>query len=352
MHSLYILPLRPAKAILMIVCLAGFVAIVAAQQPSPNYHLVKKVTLGGVGGWDYFTVDSATHRIFIPRGTHMMVLDSDGTLVKDIENMQGAHGIDLAPDLKRGFISNGAALSMTTFDMDSLAPIMSVSTPKRNPDSILYEPMSKRVFTFNAGAADDANAIDANTGKIEGKVMLGGKPESAQADGTGKVYVNIEDKNQIVQFDAATLKVINTWKIAPCIEPAGLAIDVAHKRLFAGCHNNVLVAVDYTTGKVVASVPIGQGVDANRFDPTTQLVFASCGDGTITVAHEDSPNKYTVVQTIKTQRGARTMALDTSNHNVYTVTSDLGPAPAATEKVPNPRPTVVPNTFTLLIYGR
>jgi DNA-binding beta-propeller fold protein YncE len=326
--------------------------IVSARPQSSGYHLANKIILGGPGGWDYFTVDSTTHRIFIPRGTHTMVLDPEGNVVKDMQNMIGAHGIDLAPDLKRGFISNGAAQSLTIFNMDSFETILEVKIPKRNPDGILYEPFSKRVFVFNGGTSMNATAIDASTGKILGSVPLGGKPETAQADGTGRIYVNVEDKNQILAFDATTLKVLHTWLVAPCIEPAGLAIDVAHKRLFAGCHNNLMAVVDYANGKVVATVPIGQGVDANRFDPATGLAFASCGDGTITVVHEDAPDKYTVVEKISTQRGARTMALDTSNHNVYTVTADLGPPSAPTEKVPNPRPTVVPDTFTLLIFSR
>jgi DNA-binding beta-propeller fold protein YncE len=331
----------------------SFVGHGTAASPPAGYHLVKKITLGGEGGWDYFTVDSATHRVFIPRGTHTMVLDPDGKVVGDIPKMQGAHGIDFAPDLKRGFTSNGAAHSATIFDPATLQIISDVKIPDRNPDGILYDPATKRVFTFNGAGGNDATAIDAKTGEVLGSVPLGGKPETAQADGKGRIYVNVEDKNQIVEFDSKTLKVLNTWPIAPCNEPAGLAIDIAHKRLFAGCHNQLIAVVDYTTGKVVATVPIGTGVDANRYDPGTGLVFASCGDGTITVAHEDSPDKYTVVQTITTQRGARTMALDTKNHNVYTVTAELGPpASGPTPEIPRPRPTIVPNTFMFLSFSQ
>jgi outer membrane protein assembly factor BamB len=185
-----------------------------------------------------------------------------------------------------------------------------------------------------------------------GSIPLGGKPETAQADGDGHIYVNVEDKDQIVAFDSRTLKVLHTWPVAPCKEPAGLAIDVAHKRLFAGCHNQLMAVVETTNGNVVATVPIGKGVDANRFDPATGLAFASCGDGTITVAHEDSPDKYSVVQTIATQKGARTMTLDTKNHNVYTVTAEFGPPPAATAQNPHPWPKVISKTFTLMIFGQ
>jgi hypothetical protein len=186
---------------------------------------------------------------------------------------------------------------------------------------------------------------------VAGTVPLGGKPEAAQADGAGHAWVNIEDKAQLVEFDSKEFKVLNTWALPTCEEPTGMAIDTAHKRLFIGCHSKVMLVTDYA-GKVVASVPIGQGVDAASFDSATQFAFASCGDGTITVAHEDSPDKYTVVETISTQRGARTMALDTANHRVLTVTADFGPAPAPTAENPNPRPVPVTGTFTVLIYGR
>jgi DNA-binding beta-propeller fold protein YncE len=336
----------------VLTCGATIAGRLIAAEKDAGYHLVKKVDLRGEGGWDYFTVDSATHRILIPRGTHTMVLDPAGKVLGDILNMQGAHGIDIAPDLKRIYISNGDAHYVSIFDLETLAMIREIKMPDRRTDGILYDPASKRVFTFNSPPGNDATAIDAKTGEILGNVPLGGKPETAQADGTGRIYVNVEDKNQILEFDSKTLKVLNVWPIAPCNEPAGLAIDIAHKRLFAGCHNKLMTVVDYTNGKVVATIPIGMGVDANRYDPSTGLAFASCGDGTITVAHEDSPDKYTVVQTIATQRGARTMALDTKNHNVYTVTADLGPPAAPTPEVPRPRATIVPNTFVLLIYSR
>jgi hypothetical protein len=337
------------------VVLAGGVALVGslnAASETGGYHLVKKITLGGDGGWDYFTVDPATHRVFIPRQTHMMVLDPDGRVINDMPNFKGTHAVDFAPELKRGFTSNGGAHSVTIFDMGTLQIIKEVAIPNRNPDAILYDPASKRVFAFNGGTDHEVTAIDAKTGEIVGSIPLGGKLETGQADGAGHIYVNVEDKNQIAAIDSKTLKVLNVWPIDSCNEPAGLAIDVAHKRLFAGCHNKVMAVVDYTNGKVVANIPIGERTDANRYDPALGLAFASCGDGTITVAHQDSPDKYTVVQTISTQVGARTMALDPKNHNVYTVTAELGPAPAPTAENPRPRPTIVPNTFTLLIFGR
>jgi DNA-binding beta-propeller fold protein YncE len=329
---------------------AAFVKVGKAASQNAGYQLAKKITLGGEGGWDYFAVDPATHRIFIPRQTHMMVLDPDGKVIADMPNLKGTHAVDFAPELKRGFTSNGGAHSVTIFDMGTLQIVKEVAIPNRNPDAIVYDPASKRVFAINGGKDHEVTAIDAKTGEVVGSIPLDGKLETAQADGAGHVYVNDEDNNKIAAIDSKTLKVLDTWSIAPCNEPAGLAIDVAHKRLFAGCHNKLIAVVDYTNGKVVATIPIGERTDANRFDPGTGLVFASCGDGTITVAHEDSPDKYTVVQTISTQVGARTMALDTKNHNVYTVTAELGPAAAPTPETPRPRPTIVPNTFTFLAF--
>ena len=321
-----------------------------AAPTAPVYHLVQKLTLGGAGGWDYFAVDPATSHVFIPRGSHIMVVDSGGKPVADIPNAHGVHAIAFAPDLKRAFLSAEHAVEI--LDTTTLKIVRDVQIPGRDPDAILYDEASKRVFTFNGRGGNDATAIDAETGKLAGSVPLGGKPEFARADGSGHIYVNVEDKNQIVAFDSKTLKILNTWSIAPCDEPSGLAIDVAHERLFAGCHNQLMAVVDYTSGKVVATIPIGKGVDANRFDPGTALAFASCGDGTITVAHQDSPDKYTVVQTIATQRGARTMALDTKNHNIYTVTAEFGPPPPATKENPHPYPSVISKTFTLLIFGQ
>lgn len=326
-------------------------AFAAPQSSGSGYHLVKKVTLGGEGGWDYLNADPDTHRVFISHATHVMVVDPDGNVVGDIPNLKGTHGAALVPEFNHGFSSNGQSNSATMFDLKTLQTIKEIPLPAMGPDGYLYDGASKRLFTFNA-RSQDATAVDAKTGEVAGSVPLGGKPEAAQADGAGHIFVNIEDHNQILEFDSKTLKVMTTWPTDSCDEPGGLAIDIAHKRLFVGCHNKTMTVVDYTSGKTVATIPIGMGVDSTRFDPGTGYAMSSCGDGTITVAHEDSPDKYTVVDTIMTQNGARTMALDTKNHNIYTVTAEFGPAPAATEQNPRPRPQIIPNTFTLLIYAR
>ena len=338
---------------LLVACGADFVRAAAARPQKIEYHLVKKVTLGGPGRWDYFHVEQATNRVFIPRGTHVMVLSPEGKLLDDIKGVEGTHGILFAPELHRAFLTDGDAKSVSFLDPSTLKITKVVPLPDRAPDGIMYDPVTKRLFTMNDDPATDSTAVDAQTGKILGTIQLPDKAETAMADGMGHAYVNIEDKGEMTEFDTRTLKVIRTFSLAPCKIPTGLDIDMAHKRLFVGCRSGVLAVVSYPEGKVVATMPIGPGVDSTRFDPKTQLVFASCGggNGTITVAHEDTPDKYTLVQTIDTERGARTMALDQGNHNIYTVTSDFGPPPPPTKEEPHPRPSVISSTFRLLIYS-
>lgn len=352
---------RTGPLALMLACGSVFTGLAGIAAPqSPNYKLARKVVLGGPGGWDYFEVDSAiTHRIFIPRAVNINVVAPDGKVVGHIPTPNGSHGLVFAPEFKRGFTA-GRDGSLLIFDPETLQVIREVKpTKERNTDFMLYDPGSKRVFTFNP-RTKDATAFDAKTGDVAGYIDLGGQLEAAQADGKGRVYVLLLDTNQMVEFDSKALKVLNTWSIAPCIEPHGLAIDVAHKRLFTGCRGNyITTVVDYANRKTVATIAIGKGTDANAFDPASQFVFSSCADGTINVAHEDSPDKYTVVQTIPTQKGARTMALDTKNHNVYTVTVEFAdpnypgyvvpPPPGAARGGPAPP---VPDTFTLLIFNR
>jgi DNA-binding beta-propeller fold protein YncE len=326
----------------------ALVPLRAGATTSGEYRLHKKITLGGDGGWDYFDVDPESGHVFIPRGSHILVVDSDGNKVADIPGVKGAHAIAFAPDLKKAFLSTAGSVSV--LGMSSMQISANVSLSDKDPDAILYDPSVKRVFTFNGGGTQDATAIDALTGKVLGSIPLGGKPEFAQADGEGHIYVNIEDKSRIAVIDSKTLQVLATWPLAPCQEPSGLAIDREHRHLFAGCHNRLMAVVDYASGKVVGTVPIGGGVDANRFDPQTGLAFASCGEGVIVAAREESPSKFVVSQTIHTERGARTMALDPKSHIVYAVTAQFGPPPAPTKERPHPYPSIISNTFTLLIY--
>ena len=326
-------------------------AATLAMAADPGYQLINTYKLGGDGGWDYLTVDSASRRLYISRATHVIVIDTDsGKPVGDIPDTPGVHGIALASDLGRGFISNGREGTVTIFDLKTLKAITKVKAGE-NPDAILYDPASKRVFAFN-GRSHDATAIDAAGGTVVGTIKLEGKPEFAVSDGQGKVFVNIEDKSQIDAIDPSKLEVKASWPLAPCREPSGLAIDRKNRRLFAGCDNKMMAVVDADTGKVVATTPIGDGVDANAFDPGTGLAFASCGEGVLTVVHEDSPAKFSVVDNVPTQEGARTMALDEKTHNVYLVTAKFGPPPAPTADNPHPRRSILPDSFVVLVYGR
>jgi len=317
-----------------------------------SLQVIKNYKLGGEGGWDYLTIDPAARHLFISRATHVMVIDADsGKSVGDIPDTPGVHGIALAPEFGRGFTSNGREGTVSIFDLATLKPISKIQNVGENPDAILYDPATKRVFTFNGGS-QDSTAIDAQTGQIVGKIPLGGKPEFPVTTGKGEVFVNIEDKSELAALDPKALKVKSVWPLAPCEEPSGLAIDVANRRLFAGCHNEMMAVVNADTGKVIATPTIGKGVDANRFDPETHLAFASCGEGVLSVVHEDSPHQFSVAQTVTTQRGARTMELDPKTHQIYLVTAKFGPPPAPTADQPHPRPAIVPDSFVVLVVGK
>jgi hypothetical protein len=319
----------------------------AGQAPGASgYHIIKTVPVGGEGSWDYLTVDSEARRLYIARGTHVQVMDIDSSaLVGDIPDTQGVHGIALAPEFGRGFTSNGRANTVTIFDLETLKAL-GTSTAGINPDAIVYDGVSKRVITMN-GRSHDATAINAADGTVVGTLDLGGKPEFAVADGKGSIFVNIEDKSELVQLDAKKLTVLNRWPLAPCQEPSGLAMDLRNRRLFAGCGNKVMAVVDADTGKVMATPGIGVGVDADRFDPETKYAFASNGEGTLTIVHEDSPDKFSVVEDVPTKRSARTMALDQKTHKIFLAAADLEP-PLLSER----RPRMKPGSFVILVVGR
>ncbi len=305
--------------------LVVFFAAVAVAAVAADYKVVKTWKLGGDGGWDYITADGEGHRLFISRGTRVMVIDTaSGKQVGEIPDTTGVHGIALAYDLGRGFTSNGREDTVTVFDLKTLAVEKKIKVGN-GPDAILYDPFSKRVFTFNGkGKETTATAVDASKGEVVGTVNLEGKPEFAATDEKGTVFVNIEDKSEIVAFDAQKLTVKTRWKLADCEEPTGLAIDRKNRRLFAGCGGNKKMAiVDADSGKVVATPAIGEGCDATAFDAERGLAFASAGEGNITVVREDGPDKFSVAQTLSTQKGARTMAVDEKTHQLFTVTANV-----------------------------
>ncbi len=305
-------------AILMVTC-----ALFAAATPSGGYSIIQKIPIPGTGSWDYLTVDEAARRLYVSHGTQVEVLDIDSlTLVGSIPNTAGVHGIAIAPELGRGFTSNGQASTVTIFDLKTLKPIADVATGKK-PDAIIYDPATSRVFAFNGGN-NSATAIDAATGKVAGTVNLDGGPEYAAADGKGFVYNNLEDESLLLKINSRELKVEQRWPTAPCSSPSSMAMDRPNRRLFLGCRSKVMAVLDADSGKVIATLPIGDHVDATAFDPQTKLIFDSNGEGTITVIHQDNPDKYSIVETVKTAPRAKTMALDPKTHRLFLSTTENG----------------------------
>ena len=341
--------MRSMMALLLIANLAHAVSAAAADT---SVELQRQIILGGPGGWDYLTFDAAANRLFISRADRVLVMNAlDGSVVSTIPNTQGVHGVTLAPSLGQGFISDGRADTVTVFDLHSFATLRTIPVNGHNPDAILYDEASKRIYTFN-GASHDISVIDPLKDAVVATIPAGGKPEFAASDGAGHIFFNIEDTSQLSEIDASTAKRIATWSLTHCDSPSGLALDIAHQRLFSVCDNAVLVVTDATSGRHVAEVPIGKGADAAAFDAERGLVFSSNGrDGTLTVIHEDDPDHYSVLATVSTQKSARTMALDAKGHRVYLVAAEFGPAPAPSADQPRPRPAVLDGTFKVLVVG-
>lgn len=294
-----------------------------AAPPSDSYSVIKKIPIPGQGSWDYLTVDEAARRLYVSHGTQVEVIDVDsGAIVGSIPNTPGVHGIAIAPELGRGFVSNGQPATVTIFDLKTLKPIADVPTGKK-PDAIIFDPATSRVFAFNGGG-NSATAIDAATGKVAGTVDLGGGPEFAAADGNGFVYNNLEDESLVLKIDSRKLTVDKRWPTAPCASPSSMAMDRANHRLFLGCRSKVMAVMNADTGQVITTLPIGDHVDATAFDPETKLIFNSNGEGTITVIRQDSPDKYSVVQTVKTLPRAKTLAQDPKTHQLFLSTEESG----------------------------
>jgi len=328
----------------------AFFLISTASHAASGYHVINRIPLEGIGGWDYLTVDSSAHRLYISRSDHVMVIDTvTDKLIGDIPNTPGVHGIAIAPELNRGFISNGKADTASIFDIKTLTVIRQVKTGE-NPDAILFEPSSQRVFTFN-GKSKDATVFEATSGTILGTIALGGKPEFATTDNKGRVFVNIEDTNEVVELDSKKLSASRRYSLSPCIEPTGMAIDIEHHRIFSGCHSKVMAVLDVDSGKVIASVPIGAGVDANSFDAETGFAFSSNGEGTLTVVRESSPGKFDA-ETISTQQSGRTMAIDTKTHKIYLPVAEYAPVPTTPTGASKPRPVMIKDSFAVLVIGK
>jgi DNA-binding beta-propeller fold protein YncE len=323
---------------------AGLAQDTPKQPGLSGYHLVKTITVGGTEGWDYVTMESASRRLYIGRDDHIDVVDVDaGTVVGKIDGLSHTHGMVLAPEFGRGYTSDGNADTSTIVDLKTLTKIGTVKTGK-DPDSFVYDDVTKRVFIMNS-AGNNVTAINAADGTVAGTIALAGQPEAAVVDGKGKVFVNITDQDQIVEFDGKTLKVLHRWPLAPGVGPSGLAIDQKNRRLFSVCDNQKLIVMDADTGNVIATPDVGAGTDASLFDPDTANAFASAGgSATLTVVHEDAPDKFHVVDNVQTQSGARTMALDPKTHNVLLVTARHGHGATHAQ--------VLPNTFVVLVIGK
>lgn len=342
-------PRHFAGATVLIVASLAFVPLSRADV---SYHPIHEITIGGEGGWDYLSVDAASHRLYVTHGTRIIVVDTiTDAVIGEIADTPGVHGFVAVPELGRGFASNGRENKASIVDLKTLKTIAKVETGA-NPDAILYEPGQHEVYTFN-GRGQSATVFEAATGKVVATIPVGGKPEFAQADAkAGRVYFNLEDKSEVLAIDTKTHQIVAHWPIAPGEEATGMAIDLAHHRLILGCDNEKMIVMDSTNGQVVAVVDAGAGIDATSFDPGTQLAFASAGgSGNVTIAHEDTPDKFSVLQTLETVRSARTMTLDPLTHKIYLAAAQFEAQPAASADGKRVRPKMIPGTFKVLVYG-
>ena len=314
--------------------------------------MVGSIHVGGSGGWDYLTADSENRRLYVSHGSEVVVIDLDSQKVlTKITGLTGVHGIFPANDLGKGFITDGRSNQVVIFDLKTNA-IKTKVKAGTNPDGAVYDPASKRLFAFN-GRSNDATVIDAEKETVAATIPVGGKPEFPAADGKGNVYVNIEDKSEILKIDSKAAKVTARWPLSPCESPSGLAIDTVNKRLFAVCDNKMMAVVDAETGKVIATPAIGEGPDAAAFDPSLKVAFSSNGEsGTLTEVREDSKDKFSAVESVKTEEGARTMALDEKTHTVYLSSAKLGPPAANQGGSGHPRPSIVPDSFKILVVKK
>ena len=335
-----------ALAVVGVAALLGTVA-----HAGPSYRIVQTLQLPGDGGWDDMAFEDGGHRLFIAHSTRVDVIDTHSLArVGEIADTPGVHGIALAGDLGRGYVSAGGAGTIVVFDLKTLARLKDIKATGENPDAIVYDAPTRRVFSFN-GRGRNATVIDAVSNEVVGTIALDAKPEFARSDGRGRIYVNLEDKNSIAVIDTRALTVLSVWPVAGCEEPSGLAIDTAAQRLFPVCDNHFMAVVDARSGRVLGSAPIGEGPDGAGYDPQLHLAFASCGEGVLTAVSVGRGGNAHVAQSLKTERGARTMTLDAESHRIFLVTADFGPPPPASAEHPHPRPSILPGTFRLLVIA-
>jgi YVTN family beta-propeller protein len=323
-------------------------ATAVAQEP---YKFLNEIPIGGEGGWDILTIDSAASRLYLSHATKVVVVDlNKNSVAGEIVDTPGVHGFVAVPELQRGFSSNGKESKSSVVDLKTLKTVSKIDTGE-SPDALVYDSKHGEVYIFNH-RGNSVSVIDAKTSKVTATISLGGGPEFAAVDpAADRVYVNIEDKSEVVAIDTTKHEVVAHWPLAPGEEPSGIALDVAHHRLFSTCHNKLMTMLDAQSGKVVGTGPIGTGVDGAAFDDATQLVFASCGEGVTNILKEETPERLSVAQTLKTERGARTMAIDPKTHRIYLPSAQFQPAPSPSPGASPGRPTIVPNTLKLLVYG-
>jgi DNA-binding beta-propeller fold protein YncE len=339
------------KALSVLYCVG---VLAAAASAAVGYHLLHRIPLEatGDGSWDYAIVDSPARRLYVSHNTHVLVVDVDSDkLVGKIDKTDGVHGIALVPEMGRGFISNGRAGTVTIFNPKTLETLGEVKVTGQNPDCIVYDPATHRIFTFN-GIGNNATVIDAQEGKVVGTIDLGGRGEFAAVDGKGFIFNNLWDKNLVVKIDSRKLTVNERWPLAPCESPTSMAMDQKNRRLFIGCENRLLAVMDADSGRVITTLPIGDGVDATAWDPETRLILNSTEEGTVAVVRQESPDKYSVLETVKTQYGAKTLALDPKTHQLYVPAAQRAPRPAPTPEHSRVRGAITPGTFGILVLGR
>lgn len=337
---------RMACAVSVLVLIA--VSVVGAETPESHYRIANRISVEGDGFWDLLAVDDSTGRVFLSHSTMVQVIDSKtGKLVGVVPDTKGVHGIALAGDLNKGFVTCGRDTTVAIFDLKTLAVLARVTVTGANPDAILYEPVFHRVFVFNGGSGN-ATVIDAKSNKIVGTVTLDGKPELGVSDKTGTVFVNLEDSSMVEVISAVSLKVQQKWPLKPGEEPTGIALDDVSHRLFVGCNNKMMVVMSAEDGKVIATLPTGERVDGAGFDPGLKRAYSSNGEGTLTVVQEVAKDSFQVVENFPTQKGARTMAINASTHHIFLPTAEFGETPAPTTEHPHPRPTVKPGSFVVL----
>ena len=335
------------KKTVLITCTILFACLISSKAQL-GYRIANKIHVEGDEGWDLMAMDDISARLFVSHGNMVQVVDvKSAKLLGTIPDTKGVHGIALAIDLNKGYISNGKDSSVTVFNLSTLAVLTKVQVTGRNPDAILYDEFSHKVFVFNGGSSN-VTVMDAALDKVIATISLDGKPELSVADGKGNVYVNIEDKSKVCVINSTTLKVEQSWDVSPGKEPSGIALDNDKGRLFSVCDNKLMVVIDVKTGRVITSLPIGERVDGAAFDPIKKRAYSSNGEGTLTVVQEVDSNTFKVIENVTTQKGAKTIALDAKTHHIYLTTAEFGPTPAANKDNPRPRPTIKPGTFVIL----